>query len=123
MTDGETELDIDGIARLALRWRLPRPGQVDRPAREAYKYYYRLRYPLDTAQGGRPKRLSPLHGRLEEPARCSASKNGWERADYLAPGRPWRRAGADQRGYGWTRPPWFDAGGRGASPPSGSGWR
>ena len=37
------------------------------------------------------------------------SKNGWERADHLRPGQPWRRAGADQRGYGWTRPPWFEA--------------
>ena len=35
------------------------------------------------------------------------AKNGWERADHFDPGRPWRRAGADQREYGWTRPPWF----------------
>ena len=33
------------------------------------------------------------------------TKNGWERPDYYRPGRPWRRAGADQRGYGLTRPP------------------
>ena len=32
-------------------------------------------------------------------------KNGWERPDYYRPGRLWRRAGADQRAYGWTRPP------------------
>ena len=36
------------------------------------------------------------------------SKNGWERADYLQPGRPWRRAGADQRAFGWTAPPYLD---------------
>ena len=36
------------------------------------------------------------------------AKNGWERADHFEPGRPWRRSGADQRGFGWTRPPWFE---------------
>jgi 4-methylaminobutanoate oxidase (formaldehyde-forming) len=35
-------------------------------------------------------------------------KHGWERADYFEPGRPWRRAGADQRAFGWTKPPYFD---------------
>jgi 4-methylaminobutanoate oxidase (formaldehyde-forming) len=36
------------------------------------------------------------------------TKNGWERPDYYVPGRPSRRAGADQRAYGWTRPPEFE---------------
>ena len=34
-------------------------------------------------------------------------KNGWERADHFDPGKPWRRSGADQREFGWVRPPWF----------------
>ena len=108
MTEGETELDVDAYRA----WRF---GGVYRDtvfqaetAREAYKYYYRLRYPLDTAQAGRGRRLSPLHGRLEELGAVFGVKNGWERADYLAPGRPWRRAGEDQRAFGWTRPPYFD---------------
>ena len=37
-----------------------------------------------------------------------AAKNGWERADYFEPGRPWRRAGEDQRGFGWSRPPYHE---------------
>ena len=108
MTEGETEIDVDAYRA----WRF---GGVYRDtvvqaetAREAYKYYYRLRYPLDTAQAGRGRRLSPLHGRLEELGAVFGVKNGWERADYLAPGRPWRRAGEDQRAFGWTRPPYFD---------------
>src|SRR5437899_6235846 len=36
------------------------------------------------------------------------AKHGWERVDYYEPGRRWRRAGADQRAFGWTRPPYFD---------------
>jgi 4-methylaminobutanoate oxidase (formaldehyde-forming) len=37
-----------------------------------------------------------------------ASKNGWERPDHLRPGMAWRRAGEDQRAYGWHRPPELD---------------
>ena len=33
-------------------------------AREAYRYYYRLRYPLDELSAGRGRRLSALHSRL-----------------------------------------------------------
>ena len=50
----------------------------------------------------------PLHGRLQEAGAVFGTKAGWERADHLEPGRPWRRAGRDQAAYGWTRPPWFD---------------
>ena len=36
------------------------------------------------------------------------AKHGWERPEHFEPGMPWRRAGADQRRFGWTRPPWLD---------------
>ena len=40
------------------------------PAREAYRYYYRLRYPFDTRRvRGRPRRTSALHGRLQDARR------------------------------------------------------
>ena len=64
MTAGETEVDV-------VPYRAWRFGRVYRDtvlaaeaAREVYKYYYRLRYPLDTSQAGRGRRLSPLHVRL-----------------------------------------------------------
>ena len=57
---------------------------------------------------GGPKRLSPLHGRLQELGAVFGTKNGWERADYFRPGEPWRRAGEDQRTFGWARPPYHD---------------
>ena len=81
---------------------------MEAAGRETYKYYYRLRYPLDTAEWGRPGRVSPLHGRTQDLGAVFGSKNGWERPDFYRPGRPWRRAGADQREYGWTQPPEFD---------------
>ncbi len=76
-------------------------------AREAYRYYYRQRYPLDTSTAGRGRRLSPLHGRLEELGAVFGTKNGWERADYFQPGQRWRRAGEDQRAFGWAPPPYL----------------
>ena len=84
------------------------PGFAAGLARETYSDYYRLRYPYDADLAGRPRRLSALHGRLQEAGAVFGTKAGWERADYHEPGRPWRRAGRDQAEYGWTRPPWFD---------------
>jgi 4-methylaminobutanoate oxidase (formaldehyde-forming) len=108
MTGGEPEIDVDAYRA----WRFGRPYRdtvfATETAREAYKYYYRLRYPLDTAEAGRGRRLSPLHGRLEELGAVFGTKNAWERADYFEPGRPWRRAGEDQRGFGFTEPPYLD---------------
>jgi 4-methylaminobutanoate oxidase (formaldehyde-forming) len=83
-------------------------GWVAELARETYRYYYRLRYPFDQDEWGRPKRLSPLHGRLQEAGAVFQAKHGWERPERFQPGQPWRRAGADQRAFGWSRPPWLD---------------
>jgi glycine cleavage system aminomethyltransferase T/glycine/D-amino acid oxidase-like deaminating enzyme len=77
-------------------------------ARETYADYYRLRYPYDADDAGRPHRLSPVHGRLQDSGAVFVAKAGWERADFHQPGQPWRRAGRDQRAYGWHRPPWFE---------------
>jgi 4-methylaminobutanoate oxidase (formaldehyde-forming) len=84
------------------------PGFSAALGRETYSDYYRLRYPYDADLAGRPRRLSPLHGRLQEAGAVFGTKAGWERADHHEPGRPWRRSGRDQAGYGWTRPPWFE---------------
>jgi 4-methylaminobutanoate oxidase (formaldehyde-forming) len=108
VTGGETELDMTSYRA----WRFGRmhrdPLYDAEQAREAYRYYYRLRYPFDQDEWGRPRRVSPLHGRLKDLGCVFGTKNGWERADYFEPGRPSRRAGADQREFGWTRPPWFE---------------
>ena len=108
ITGGETDLDLYPYRP----WRF---GPVHRDfryaaelAREAYKYYYYLRYPLDSDEWGRPKRTSALHTRMQDLGAVFGVKHGWERPDYFQPGKPWRRAGADQRGFGFTRPPYFD---------------
>ena len=108
VTAGETELDLYPYRP----WRF---GAVHRDhryaaelARETYKYYYYLRYPFDADELGRPRRTSALHTRMQDLGAVFGVKHGWERPDYFETGRPWRRAGPDQRVFGFTRPPYFD---------------
>jgi 4-methylaminobutanoate oxidase (formaldehyde-forming) len=77
-------------------------------ARETYGDYYRLRFPYDADLAGRPRRLSALHGRLEQAGAVFGTKAGWERADLHRPGQPWSRSGRLPRERGWARPDWFD---------------
>ena len=105
---GDTELDLYAYRP----WRF---GPVHRDARyaselarESYRYYYLLRYPFDADEWGRPKRISALHTRSQDLGAVFGAKHGWERPEHFEAGRPWRRAGADQRRFGWTKPPWFD---------------
>jgi 4-methylaminobutanoate oxidase (formaldehyde-forming) len=77
-------------------------------ARESYRYYYLLRYPHDENEWARERRLSPLDGRTLALGGVFGEKNGWERVNYFDPGRPGRRGGAEQRAWGWGRPPFFD---------------
>ncbi|MFQ5856905.1 MAG: FAD-dependent oxidoreductase [Anaerolineae bacterium] len=84
------------------------PAYVAERAREVYKYYYYLRYPNDENEWGRPQRVSAVYPRTQELGAVFGEKNGWERVNYYEPGQPWRRAGADQRRWGWGRPAYFD---------------
>src|SRR5437879_6309507 len=67
-----------------------------------------LRYPHGADEWGRPRRTSALHPRMQDLGAIVGAKHGWERPEHFEPGGPWRRAGADQRRFGWTRPPWFE---------------
>ncbi|HET9852084.1 MAG TPA: aminomethyltransferase family protein, partial [Candidatus Limnocylindrales bacterium] len=77
-------------------------------ARETYADYYRLRFPYDAEVAGRPRRLSPLHSRLQAAGAVFGTKAGWERADLHRPGEPWTRNGRLPRERGWARPDWFE---------------
>ncbi len=108
VTTGAAEVDVQPYRPWRFGGPYRDPDFAAAGAREVYKNYYRQRYPYDASEAGRPKRLSPLHGRLQELGAVFGTKNGWERADYFRPGEPWRRAGEDQRAFGWTRPPYHD---------------
>jgi 4-methylaminobutanoate oxidase (formaldehyde-forming) len=84
------------------------PRYTAERSRESYKYYYFLRYPHDENETARPLLPSPVDARLRELGAVFGEKNGWERVNYFEPGRPWRRAGADQRAWGWGRPDFFE---------------
>ncbi|MFN8454256.1 MAG: FAD-dependent oxidoreductase [Anaerolineae bacterium] len=77
-------------------------------ARESYKYYYELRYPHDENEWARERRLSPLDSRLLALGGVFGEKNGWERVNYFEPGQAGRRMGAEQKQWGWGRPPFFE---------------
>jgi heterotetrameric sarcosine oxidase gamma subunit len=108
VTAGAAEVDVQPYRPWRFGGPYRDPGFAAAGAREVYRYYYRQRYPYDASEAGRPKRLSPLHGRLQELGAVFGTKNGWERADYFRPGEPWRRAGEEQRAFGFTRPPYHD---------------
>ncbi|MDB4442823.1 aminomethyltransferase family protein, partial [bacterium] len=57
---------------------------------------------------GRPLRTSPLYEHLKDLGAVFGLKNGWERVNYFDTGKTWRQAGADQKNWGWERPPYFD---------------
>ncbi len=106
--EGEPSVDVFGYRAWRFGPVYRDPLYAAEMARECYKYYYRLRYPFDQDEFARPKRLSAVHVRLQEQGCVFGKKYGWERPEYFEPGRPWRRAGADQREFGWTKPPFFD---------------
>jgi len=108
ITAGESELDLYAYRP----WRFG-PVHADHRyaaelAKETYRYYYFLRYPYDADERGRPRRTSALHHRVQDLGAVFGAKHGWERPEHFEPGSAWRRAGADQRHFGWTRPPWFE---------------
>ncbi len=108
--EGEPSLDLASFHG----WRFGRnyadPAYAAERTREGVKYYYYLRFPNDENEWARPRRISPVHGRLQELGAVFGEKNGWERVNYLQPGQAWRRAGADQRdpAWQWGRPPYFE---------------
>jgi glycine cleavage system T protein len=106
--EGEPSLDIFSFHA----WRFGRyyadPWYAAERTREGVKYYYLLRFPNDENEWARPHRLSPLHHRMQELGAVFGEKFGWERVNFFQPGKAWRRMGADQREWGWKRPPYFD---------------
>ena len=108
VTGGETELDLYAYRPWRFGPAHRAPQYAAELARETYKYYYYQRYPLDNDEWARPRRTSALHTRMQDLGAVFGVKHGWERPDYFDPGHPWRRAGADQRAFGFKRPPYFD---------------
>ncbi len=105
---GEAPLDVYTYRATRFGNYYANPEYAAERTREGVKYYYRLRFPNDENEWARPHRLSPVHYRLQEMGAVFGEKFGWERVNYFEPDKPWRRMGADQRIWGWKRPPYFE---------------
>lgn len=108
IVEGEPSLDVYAFRAHRFGNYYSSPYYSAERTREGVKYYYRLRFPNDENEWARPFRVSPVHSRCQEMGAVFGEKFGWERVNFFQPGKPWRRAGADQREWGWTRPPYFE---------------
>ena len=106
--DGEAPMDVYAYRATRFGNYYSDPVYAAERTRECVKYYYRLRYPHDEHEWGRPHRVSPVHYRLLELGAVFGEKFGWERVNYFQPGKPSRRMGEDQRQFGWSKPPFFE---------------
>lgn len=108
IVDGSPSQDVYAFRATRFGDYYSSPYYAAERTRECVKYYYRLRFPNDENEWARPHRISPVHSRLQELGAAFGEKFGWERVNYIDPGKPWRRAGADQREWGWNKPPYFE---------------
>jgi len=106
--EGETSIDTHEMNVRRFGSHLTDKSFRVEQCREVIRYYYHLRYPNDENEWGRPLRTSPLYERLKDLGAVFGLKNGWERVNYFDTGKTWRQAGADQKNWGWERPPYFD---------------
>jgi 4-methylaminobutanoate oxidase (formaldehyde-forming) len=108
IVEGEPSLDVYAYKATRFGNYYANQEYAAERTREGVKYYYRLRFPNDENEWARPHRVSPVHYRLQELGAVFGEKFGWERVNFFDPGKPFRRAGTDQRQWGWKRPPYFE---------------
>ncbi len=106
--DGEPPQDVNVYRATRFGNYYSNPEYAAERTREGVKYYYAMKFPNDENEWARPHRISPVHYRLQELGAVFGEKFGWERVLYFNKNRPWKRAGADQRTWGWNKPPYFD---------------
>jgi 4-methylaminobutanoate oxidase (formaldehyde-forming) len=115
IVDGEPELDLwqmdirrfGGQHWRSREWTLARTTEV-------YATYYDIHYPNEERQAGRPLRLSPTYGRLEELGAAFGEKSGWERPNWFEPNADDPRFGGraaleERRPRGWAGEHWSPA--------------
>ena len=105
--EGEAPMDVYAFRATRFGNYFTNPQYAAERTRESVKYYYAIRFPNDENEWARPHRVSPVYHRTQELGAVFGEKFGWERVLYFEPNGPWRRAGADQKEWGWTKPPYF----------------
>jgi len=108
MLEGEPPMDVNTYRATRFGNYFTDPQYAAERTVESVKYYYAIRFPNDENEAARPHRVSPVYHRTQELGAVFGEKFGWERVLYFQPNKPWRRAGADQKEWGWAKPPYFD---------------
>jgi glycine cleavage system aminomethyltransferase T/glycine/D-amino acid oxidase-like deaminating enzyme len=75
--------------------------------KEIYETYYDVKYPGHERSAGRPLRVSPAYGRLQELGAAFGEKSGWERANWFEPNA--ERGDEALRPRGWAGKLWSPA--------------
>ena len=75
--------------------------------REIYETYYDVKYPGHEREAGRPLRVSPAYGRLQDLEAAFGEKSGWERANWFEPNAA--RGDESLRPRGWAGKLWSPA--------------
>jgi glycine cleavage system aminomethyltransferase T/glycine/D-amino acid oxidase-like deaminating enzyme len=75
--------------------------------KEIYETYYDVKYPGHERSAGRPLRVSPAYGRLQELGAAFGEKSGWERANWFGPNAA--RGHESLRPRGWAGKLWSPA--------------
>ncbi len=75
--------------------------------KEIYETYYDVKYPGHERSAGRPLRVSPAYGRLQELGAALGEKSGWERANWFEPNEV--RGDESLRPRGWAGELWSPA--------------
>jgi glycine cleavage system T protein len=74
---------------------------------EIYSTYYDIKYPGQERLAGRPLRMAPTYGRLQELGASFGEKSGWERANWFEPNAP--EGDESLRPRGWAGEIWSAA--------------
>ncbi|HEU4972832.1 MAG TPA: FAD-dependent oxidoreductase [Gaiellaceae bacterium] len=74
---------------------------------EIYETYYDVKYPGHERSAGRPLRVSPAYGRLQQLGAEFGEKSGWERANWFEPNAA--RGDESLRPRGWAGELWSAA--------------
>ena len=94
IVDGEPELDVTAYRAWRFGPAYQNPWFATACAREAYRYYYRLRYPLDSDEWGRGLRPEPAAG---PPAGARSRVRHQERLGAGRPFRAWKPLASQRR--------------------------
>ena len=108
IVEGEPPMDVNAFRATRFGNYFTDPQYAAERTVESVKYYYALRFPNDENEAARPRRVSPVYHRTQELGAVFGEKFGWERVLYYSPDKKWRRAGADQKEWGWNKPPYFE---------------